>query len=118
MGQLPLGWWPIYEKQGRPGTGAAAAPAVSGGHRRRGRWGTADGAPRQRGDAFWGSREDGAQQRGFTMVTAIGRWGSAGEGSVHGSPASIDRSACRTAMRQSSWAVWLDQITVEEGRHH
>jgi hypothetical protein len=22
MGWLPLGWWPIYEKQGRPGTGA------------------------------------------------------------------------------------------------
>jgi hypothetical protein len=22
MGRLPLGWWPIDEKQGRPGTGA------------------------------------------------------------------------------------------------
>jgi hypothetical protein len=36
MGRLPLGWWPIYEKQGRPGTGAGRRrqrpfPVVTGG---------------------------------------------------------------------------------------
>jgi hypothetical protein len=71
-------------------------PAVSGGHRWRGRRGTADRAPRQWGDAFWGSREDGAHQRGFTMVMTIERWGATGEGPGQRSLTPIDRSASRT----------------------
>jgi hypothetical protein len=51
------------------------------------------------------------------MAVAVGRWGAIGEGLDHRSLASIDRSASSTWVRQSSWAVWLDQRTVGEGHH-
>jgi hypothetical protein len=118
-GPAALGLVAHRRKTGEAGHrgGALPAPAVSGGHRRRGRWGTANRAPRRRGDAFWGNREDGAHQRGFTTVMAIGRWGATSEGPVHGSPALIDWSASRMWMRQSSWVVWLDRRTIGEGHH-